>query len=99
MKVPDPACMTPEELAAWRKAADYVNVSWGRANLTEDPCSDCTMAFHLEMREEGRCNGIPGLARKPRESNSHNSAMQRRYYFRRILADKGLDPAHAESVA
>ena len=98
MTIPDPLCMTPDELDAWRAAAEYVRVNWGHSR-TDDPCSDCTLAFHLEQRALGACNGIPGIGRKPRRAATKDAIMQRLYHFRRVLVDKGLDPAHAERVA
>ena len=92
MTIPDPACMSTDELAGWRAQAEHDKPS------TEDPCADCTIAFHLEMRAEGHCNGIPGLARKGRVRSSKAAIMARIYHFRRVLVDMGLDPAHAESV-
>ena len=99
MTIPDPACMSTDELAGWLAQSEYFrHARGGYKPSTEDPCGDCTVAFHLEMRAEGHCNGIPGLARKGRVLSSKAAIMARIYHFRRVLVDMGLDPAHAESV-
>ncbi len=98
MTPPKPACMTTDELATWTEQAAYYRHHWMRS-ATDDPCVDCTIPFALRMMAEGRCNGIPGLARKAdRKPSSKVRLMARVYYFRTKLRDMGLDPAHAERV-
>jgi hypothetical protein len=50
-----PACMEPDELAAWGEMNGRVRGS-GQA---QSPCTDCRLAFAIEMRAIGRCNGTP----------------------------------------
>jgi len=52
-----PACMTPDELAAWSTAnASITSLS----NRARRPCVDCTLGYAAEMRVAGSCNGTPG---------------------------------------
>ena len=97
MALPDPRCMTPDELAGWHAANDQLNSRMP----SQDPCSDCLVGFAREMMAEGRCNGIPGLGRKPRDEPPHPEwrARNRRDYFARRLGDMGLPPEHARVVA
>lgn len=94
-----PACMTEDELAFWEAAAARLRV-W-MPTSTADPCVDCLVPFALAMQGEGRCNGIPGMARKERETSADPGwrVRNRRDYCRRRLRDMGLDPAHADAVA
>jgi hypothetical protein len=51
----DPACMRADELEDWWKLnRSAVNMR------VKSPCRDCTLAFALEMRTVGLCNGAPG---------------------------------------
>ena len=52
----EPACMDPDEWAAWRSLNGRVSGSQRAAR----PCSDCLLGYAAEMRAEGRCNGTPG---------------------------------------
>lgn len=73
----DPACMTPDELATWRDQAERFRL-WFARNGTLDPCADCTMAFHLEMTAQDRCNGQPGrVETKPRTSTDARQIARR----------------------
>ena len=97
--IPDPLCMEPAELAGWHQAnaAVRIHLPW----VTDDPCVDCTVAFARMMQAEGRCNGIPGMARGRRRNASPDPGWReqnRTDYFRRKLRDMGLDMAHAERV-
>lgn len=51
-----PACMADREWALWRK----VNARTSAQDRAVRPCADCPISFALEMRAEGRCNGLPG---------------------------------------
>ena len=55
-----PACMSPEEHAAWSDANERL---WMGKALT--PCSDCVMSFALEQRAAGTCDGEPGVQPPP----------------------------------
>jgi hypothetical protein len=88
-----PACMDDDELGLWQEVAAVVN------NGTADPCTDCLPAFAAMMREEGRCNGIPGLGRKPsRLPDTPDRVRARIAWFRRRCVSMGIDAAHAERV-
>jgi hypothetical protein len=57
-----PACMEPDELAAW----EQMNRRVAGGNQAQIPCSDCLPAFSAEMHRaispeypHGRCNGTP----------------------------------------
>jgi hypothetical protein len=50
-----PLCMDAEELARWEEMNGRLNGS-AHAQL---PCTDCRLAFAVEMRAIGRCNGSP----------------------------------------
>jgi len=54
MTRPDPACMTPDELARWHAANATLNQPALRA------CQDCLPWWAEAMRAQGRCNGEPG---------------------------------------
>jgi hypothetical protein len=51
-----PACMEPDELAAWEEMRDRSTAYHDR---TARPCHDCLAGFAAEMRAIGRCNGTP----------------------------------------
>lgn len=51
----EPACMDADEYALWRSTS----VALPAAHRDLIPCDDCPLAFALEMRTEGRCNGTP----------------------------------------
>ena len=95
--IPPPRCMTPDELAGWHAANDLLNAP----KPSQDPCADCLVGFARDMMAEGRCNGVPGLGRKPRGEPPHPPWRERNRvdYFARRLGDMGLDPAHARVVA
>jgi hypothetical protein len=95
--LPDPLCMTPDELAGWHAANDLLSAR----QPSRDPCSDCLVAFARDMMAEGRCNGIPGLGRKPRAEPPHPAWRERNRldYFARRLGDMGLPREHARVVA
>lgn len=50
-----PACMTREEVAYWR-----------RLNPGDNPCADCETWFAAQMDAQGKCNGTPGY--QPRKT-------------------------------
>ena len=96
--IPDPKCMSSDELAFWLEAHRVVLVR--DPNAATDPCADCTVGFAAEMQAQDRCNGIPGLTRKRREPGPDPGWRERNRvdYFRRVLRDKGLPVSHAERV-
>lgn len=49
--------MDPVEMEGWR-AANQAITALDRATR---PCIDCPAWFAGEMREQGRCNGVPGV--------------------------------------
>jgi len=50
-------CMTPVELEAWEGTNVRIQNPRERAL---GPCADCLLAYALEMRAAGRCDGTPG---------------------------------------
>lgn len=58
-----PACMSPEEFALWREAAETYERQVGKKAVS--PCSDCVRhsAFRLAAVTAGACDGNPGRRR------------------------------------
>ena len=89
----DPTCMSAGELALWREVAGWVNGG------TADPCTDCLPAWAAEMRALGRCNGIPGLIRKPsRLPDTPDRLRGRLAWYRSRCIRLGIAPDHATRV-
>jgi hypothetical protein len=74
-------CMTPDELARWRRA----NHGVGRSR----PCLDCTTAYADEMKAAGCCIGDP-MDSEPSEERldlrRRNLAAVQRYRARKKFA-------------
>lgn len=100
MGLPRVACMDDDEIEAWRTAAMQVRMR-GAAAQTLDPCIDCLASFAEQMRSEGRCNGIPGMARRLNRADppSRDVVQMRRAYLRRVCHRLGIDVAHADLVS
>jgi len=80
-----PACMDAAEWAAWSETNDGrtpgLRVVLGAAS----PCHDCTLAFALEMRADGRCDGTP-LATRPHVLTDDERVNRRRAQWRAYRA-------------
>ena len=50
-----PACMSPDEWAAWQEMNERL-FGLGRS---DSPCRDCTPLFHADMLAGGMCDGVP----------------------------------------
>jgi hypothetical protein len=50
-----PACMTPDEWAAWSE----MNERMFGPLRSDSPCRDCTPLFHADMLAGGMCDGVP----------------------------------------
>lgn len=51
-----PLCMVGDDLARWTALSEKLPA----AQRPPSPCSDCRLAFAVEMRAIDRCNGSPG---------------------------------------
>ena len=69
--------MTADELAAWSEANERLR------NPVKSACLDCPMAFALEMRAAGCCNGEPGVIGRPRIDQPRVAYTGRRGPFKR----------------
>lgn len=60
-----PACFADDEWESWSEAANVAaaQTRWGKP--VQSPCADCPLAFALQMRAEGRCDGVPGGLGRP----------------------------------
>ena len=69
-------CMTPDELALWRKGAEQLAKRTGYT--TNKPCVDCPLSFRAEEHAAGRCR-LPAPV-------SHSVAEARRAYMREWMS-------------
>ena len=60
-------CMTAEEHADWQEQASKTY------NVVSDPCTDCIASFALEMRAQGKCDGVP-LGWEDDDDQQHRTA-------------------------
>jgi hypothetical protein len=56
--------MEDAEWALWRESVETFTYATERLR-PKSPCQDCTLAFAVEMRREGRCDGVPALPFRP----------------------------------
>ena len=93
-----PACMTTEELLLWDEANRITS------KTAETPCRDCPVAFAVEMRAVGRCNGVPLEGRWGRPPLNEQARLQAQWrrasaaYRARQKGDSPL-PATASTMA
>lgn len=80
-----PACMTADELALWQRDPYKHPVSV--------PCIDCPMAFAIEMRRQGCCNGEPKPMGRPiwMDPEREERRRQQREAARRYRARRAAD--------
>jgi hypothetical protein len=70
-----PACMDPDEYAAWCEANARL-----LSTHADSPCRDCTPLFHADMLAGGMCDGVP-----TRGQPSSAGALHPRYLEATIL--------------
>lgn len=71
-----PACMDPDEYAAWQEA----NRTTRGEDKADSPCRDCLPLFHRDMTDGGMCDGVP-----TRGQPSSAGALHPRYLEATIL--------------